>query len=96
MFSLKNEPGKTLVVGASYIALECSGFLHALGFDTTVMVRSILLRGFDQGMANRLGDFMEKHGIRFIKECVPVKYSKRENGKILVDYENGETKKLFQ
>lgn len=47
IFSLKKAPGKTLVVGASYISLECSGFLNALGYDATVMVRSILLRGFD-------------------------------------------------
>lgn len=47
VFSLKKAPGKTLVVGASYIALECSGFLTAFGYDTTVMVRSIFLRGFD-------------------------------------------------
>ena len=51
VFSLKKPPGKTLVVGASYVALECGGFLNALGYDTTVMVRSILLRGFDQDMA---------------------------------------------
>lgn len=25
MFSLKTHPGKTLVVGASYVALECAG-----------------------------------------------------------------------
>lgn len=56
MFSLSSPPGKTLVVGASYIALECAGFLNELGFDTTVMVRSILLRGFDQQIANRIGD----------------------------------------
>ena len=47
MFSLKKAPGKTLVVGASYVALECAGFLAAFGYDTTVMVRSIFLRGFD-------------------------------------------------
>lgn len=47
LFSLKKNPGKTLVIGASYVALECAGFLAGLGFDTTVMVRSILLRGFD-------------------------------------------------
>lgn len=58
IFSLKKSPGKTLVVGASYIALECSGFLNALGYDTTVMVRSIFLRGFDQDMANRVGTYM--------------------------------------
>ena len=47
IFSLKKAPGKTLVVGASYVALECGGFLHALGYDVTIMVRSIFLRGFD-------------------------------------------------
>jgi hypothetical protein len=26
IFSLENAPGKTLVVGASYIALECAGY----------------------------------------------------------------------
>jgi len=36
-----------LIVGASYIALETAGFLAELGYDVTVMVRSILLRGFD-------------------------------------------------
>lgn len=45
---MKSPPGKTLVVGASYVALECAGFLAGLGFEVTCMVRSILLRGFDQ------------------------------------------------
>lgn len=47
IFWTQKAPGKTLVVGASYVALECAGFLKAMGYDTTVMVRSILLRGFD-------------------------------------------------
>jgi pyruvate/2-oxoglutarate dehydrogenase complex dihydrolipoamide dehydrogenase (E3) component len=47
IFWKKTAPGKTLVVGASYVALECAGFITACGHDTTVMVRSILLRGFD-------------------------------------------------
>ncbi len=44
LFSLEKAPGRTLVVGASYVALECAGFLTSLGYDTTVMVRSVLLR----------------------------------------------------
>ena len=39
LFSLPHSPGKTLLVGASYIALECAGFLAGLGLDVTVMVR---------------------------------------------------------
>ena len=40
----RTPPGKTLVIGASYVALECGGFLTALHYDVTIMVRSILLR----------------------------------------------------
>lgn len=54
IFYLPKGPGKTLVIGASYIALECGGFLAGLGYDTTIMVRSIFLRGFDQDMAERV------------------------------------------
>ncbi|XP_067134053.1 thioredoxin reductase 1, cytoplasmic-like [Centruroides vittatus] len=80
LFSLSYCPGRTLVIGASYVALECAGFLHGIGLDVTVMVRSILLRGFDQEMANRIGDYMEKEGIKFIRKCIPEKIECLENG----------------
>lgn len=54
LFSLQSAPGKTLVVGASYVGLECAGFLTMLGQDATVMARSILLRGYDQDMAAKV------------------------------------------
>ncbi|KAL8454867.1 hypothetical protein Emag_001233 [Eimeria magna] len=41
VFSLKKAPGKTLVVGASYIALECAGFLTELGFDVGRCMREM-------------------------------------------------------
>ncbi|XP_050801631.1 thioredoxin reductase 1, cytoplasmic isoform X2 [Gopherus flavomarginatus] len=80
LFSLPYCPGKTLVVGASYVALECAGFLAGLGLDVTVMVRSILLRGFDQEMANKIGEHMEEHGVKFVKEFVPIKVEQIEEG----------------
>merc|ERR1712215_459712 len=80
IFSLPHNPGKTLLVGASYIALECAGFLAALGCDTTVMVRSILLRGFDQQMAGKIAEYMGEHGVNMIRECVPTKLEKIEEG----------------
>ncbi|KAK2944336.1 thioredoxin reductase [Blattamonas nauphoetae] len=86
IFSLKKAPGKTLCVGASYISLECAGFLTELGYDTTVMVRSILLRGFDQEAANMIGAYMENHGTKFIKEAVPTSFTKNSEGKIVVKY----------
>uniref|UniRef100_A0A8C9MHD3 Thioredoxin reductase 1, cytoplasmic n=1 Tax=Serinus canaria TaxID=9135 RepID=A0A8C9MHD3_SERCA len=80
LFSLPYCPGRTLVVGASYVALECAGFLAGLGLDVTVMVRSILLRGFDQDMANRIGEYMKEHGVNFIREFVPIKVERVEEG----------------
>uniref|UniRef100_A0A4X1T7H9 Thioredoxin reductase 1, cytoplasmic n=1 Tax=Sus scrofa TaxID=9823 RepID=A0A4X1T7H9_PIG len=80
LFSLPYCPGKTLVVGASYVALECAGFLAGIGLDVTVMVRSILLRGFDQDMANKIGEHMEEHGVKFIRQFVPIKVEQIEAG----------------
>jgi len=73
VFSLPYCPGKTLSIGASYVSLECAGFLRGLGLDVTVMVRSILLRGFDQQMAELAGDFMKAEGVKFLRPCVPTK-----------------------
>ncbi|XP_055296986.1 thioredoxin reductase 1, mitochondrial isoform X3 [Sitodiplosis mosellana] len=90
VFSLKNEPGKTLVVGASYIALECAGFLNAFGYDTTVMVRSIFLRGFDQQMAEMVAAASAEKGVKFINKAVPSAVEKTEDGRLLVRYSNAE------
>lgn len=84
IFWKKQAPGKTLVVGASYIALECAGFLTGLGFDTSVMVRSIFLRGFDQECANKIADYMEAEGTKFIRGKVPSKFEKTESGQVRV------------
>ena len=73
LFSLPYCPGKTLCVGASYISLECGGFLAGFGLDVTIMVRSILLRGFDQQIAEMIGKYMENHGVKFVRGCVPTK-----------------------
>ncbi|XP_074644257.1 thioredoxin reductase 1, cytoplasmic-like isoform X2 [Tubulanus polymorphus] len=80
LFSLPYAPGKTLCIGASYVSLECAGFLTSLGMDVTVMVRSILLRGFDQQMAELVGDYMQNHGTKFIRGAVPTKIERIEEG----------------
>mmetsp|Transcript_9102 Transcript_9102/g.15991 ORF Transcript_9102/g.15991 Transcript_9102/m.15991 type:complete len:590 (-) Transcript_9102:476-2245(-) len=90
MFFLNKPPGKTLVVGASYVALECASFLTGFGYDTTVMVRSILLRGFDQQMAEKVGESMEKLGTKFIRGAIPRKLESTEDGKIKVYWDDGE------
>jgi len=88
IFSLKFNPGKILVVGASYIALECAGFLHAFGFDVTVMVRSIFLRGFDQECSNKIADLMVSKGVKFIRDAVPANIERTEDDKRKVTWNN--------
>jgi len=90
IFWMKKPPGKTLVIGASYIALECAGFMAGFGFDVTVMVRSILLRGFDQDFANMIGTYMEKHGVKFAREMVPSKFEKLPSGQVKVYVKDAE------
>jgi len=89
VFALEESPGKTLCVGASYISLECAGFLAGLGLDVTVAVRSILLRGFDRECSERIGTFMEEGGIKFKKEVTPSKLTKLESGQVKVEFSDG-------
>ena len=77
LFSLPYSPGRTLIIGGSYVALECAGFLAALGLDVSVMVPSILLHGFDRQCAEMIGDYMQSHGVNFIRRCMPTKVSTR-------------------
>ncbi|XP_077268267.1 thioredoxin reductase 1 isoform X1 [Temnothorax americanus] len=86
IFSLERAPGKTLVVGAGYIGLECAGFLNGLGYDTTLMARSIVLRGFDRQMAEHVAEEMQQRGVNFIYEAKVKKIAKQEDGRLLVDW----------
>jgi thioredoxin reductase (NADPH) len=48
------------------------------------MVRSILLRGFDQDIATKIGEYMEKKGVKFVRQTVPSKFEKTADGKTKV------------
>eukprot|EP00375_Theileria_parva_P000459 XP_763128.1 thioredoxin reductase [Theileria parva strain Muguga] len=76
LFKLNTSPGKTLIVGASYVALECAGFLTGLGFDVDVSVRSILLRGFDRQCVRKVEELMEASGVSFLYQKLPTKIEK--------------------
>ncbi|XP_071961661.1 thioredoxin reductase 1, cytoplasmic-like isoform X2 [Antedon mediterranea] len=99
LFSLAHCPGKTLCVGASYVSLECAGFLAGVGLNVTVMVRSILLRGFDQDIAERIGTHMEKHSVRFIRKTVPTRIERIKEGSpptLRVFYNEGGSEKYIE
>ena len=63
--------------------------MNALGVDVTVMVRSILLRGFDQQIADKIGDYMAAQGVKFIRKAVPVSITLSSSGKKVVRFRQG-------
>uniref|UniRef100_A0A3B5QL87 thioredoxin-disulfide reductase (NADPH) n=1 Tax=Xiphophorus maculatus TaxID=8083 RepID=A0A3B5QL87_XIPMA len=91
IFWLEKSPGKTLVVGASYVALECAGFLTGIGLDATLMVRSVALRGFDRQMAGLVTDYMEAYGTRFVWRSVPKRVDRLPSGTLQVTWSDTET-----
>ncbi|CAH3884051.1 thioredoxin reductase 1, mitochondrial-like isoform X5 [Pieris brassicae] len=93
IFSLGHPPGKTLVIGAGYIGLECAGFLNSLGYPATVLIRSVPLRGFDQQMASMVTNEMEMKGVQFHHKAIPVSVEKLETGQLKAKWLNTETQK---
>jgi thioredoxin reductase (NADPH) len=106
LFWLKKSPGKTLVVGGSYIALECAGFLHELGLDVTVAIRAVALRGFDRQMADKVtrlnkDDIFQvtsilqvEKGTKFAWGVEPREISKKADGKLIVSFTDDKTEEF--
>lgn len=86
IFWLESPPGKTLVVGAAYIALECGGMLTGMGMDVTVHVRSILLRGFDRECVDKIGAYMAHHGTKFEMGAKGQRFVKGEERRVGVHF----------
>uniref|UniRef100_A0A674MRY4 Thioredoxin reductase 2 n=1 Tax=Takifugu rubripes TaxID=31033 RepID=A0A674MRY4_TAKRU len=91
-----SSPCRIIVLNSSDVALECAGFLTGIGLDTTVMVRSIALRGFDQQMAVLVTDYMEAYGTKFAWKCIPKKVEKLTSGALQVTWMEINTSKEYQ
>lgn len=63
-------PRRLAVVGGGYIGVELSSILHALGAETTLVIRRELpLAGFDQELRERLTEQLLAHGLRLRSGC---------------------------
>ena len=90
-----------MIIGAGYIALECASFLHHVGNDVTVMIRSRPLRTMDHQSGEMICELMERDGIKFIMPANPRSFSavekpaKLENAKTARDgvWEHGQDAK---
>jgi glutathione reductase (NADPH) len=68
-FDLQRCPGRVVVVGGGYIAVELSGMFQALGARVSMAIRRDLpLRGFDQTIREALLEEMRSAGIEVLAE----------------------------
>ncbi|EYB86689.1 hypothetical protein Y032_0275g1072 [Ancylostoma ceylanicum] len=66
LFWSVKSPGKTLVVGASYVALETAGMLADLGLPVDLLIRSRPLKPFDQDCVKCVVEGLKHHGANVI------------------------------
>lgn len=62
-----------------------------MGYPTTVLVRSVPLRGFDQQMARMVTNEMEERGVKFHHKTVPMSVEKLESGQLKARWLDTET-----
>jgi len=66
-FNLPKLPGRIIIAGGGYIAIEFAGIFANLGAETTLVYRGDkILRGFDEDLRDRLTEAYTKRGIRIL------------------------------
>lgn len=85
VFHLPEFPRRVVIQGAGYIAMEFAGIFNALGSHVTVVNRSdVILRGYDEGLRDRLLQITMARGIEYKFHCPITKVEKREDGTLMV------------
>ena len=91
VFELNTQPGRLLVVGGGYIALEMACIFHGLGTRVTVAHRGPrLLRGFDAEASDFLLRELRKSGLEILLETEIRGLSKAADGRVGVAFEDAE------
>lgn len=62
-FELTTMPANVVIIGGGYIAVEFASLLAELGSKVTMLVRSSLLRGFDEDLCRGVVEVLTKRGI---------------------------------
>jgi len=91
-FELTEQPKRTAVIGAGYIAVEIAGVLSALGTDTHLFVRKESpLRSFDPLIVETLVEVMDAEGPTLHTHSIPKEVVKEADGTFTMHFENGES-----
>ena len=84
-FFLERLPGRAVVVGGGYIAVEFACIFNGLGVDTTLLYRGdLFLRGFDRECRAFLAQEMEKKGVT-LRFNASVNKIEKQNGRLTAD-----------
>ncbi|HWD29361.1 MAG TPA: glutathione-disulfide reductase [Rhizomicrobium sp.] len=77
-FHLDKLPGRILIAGGGYIALEFAHIFHGLGSKVSLLYRGEkVLRGFDEDIRDALHETMAKNGLHVSVGCEFTKIEKR-------------------
>jgi glutathione reductase (NADPH) len=77
-FHLEKLPGRILIAGGGYIALEFAHIFHGLGSHVSLIYRGDKpLRGFDEDMRDALVESMKQRGLEVLLGCEFTKVEKR-------------------
>ena len=82
-FHLEEVPKRIVIVGGGYIANEFAGIFNEFGSSVTLVNRSsVLLRGYDQQVVDRLLQISVRKGIDFKFNSTIEKIEKVKNGRL--------------
>lgn len=71
VFNIENFPGRVVVTGGGYIAVEFACIFRGLGADVTLVYRGKdILRYFDQDVSAQVHAELERQGINVVTEAV--------------------------
>jgi glutathione reductase (NADPH) len=97
IFYLDEFPGRLMVMGGGYIAVEFAGVFNALGGEVTLVNRSeTILRTYEQDIVNRLPPIMQARGMDLQFGTQIERIEKNADGSLTVSLSNGVTKEVDQ
>jgi len=90
VFHLETLPGRVVIAGAGYIAMEFAGVFNALGSAVTVINRSnAILRSYDFDLRERLLAITQARGITYRFNAPIDRVEKHDDGSLLVHCNDG-------
>lgn len=85
-FDLPELPGRVLIAGAGYIAVEFAGIFNGMGSKVTLAYRrDLILRGFDDDVRKAVEAGMRSRGIDIQYHCAPARLEQAD-GAIAVTF----------